>query len=155
MSIKDYKSEINNKTNNEYIFAYFIIETQNFDKYLKYVKKLLNIDIFYLNIKQNNQVKEFLHGIINSKAVITDSYHATVFSIIFKKAFISFVNTDNDHSRFNSLNEIFNINNRIFEYNETPPVFLLKKSLNINNKKLIKLKRDSIQYLKKNLNNKI
>ena len=51
--------------------------------YMKYAKEVLNIDIFYITVLTKNQIKEFLYGIINSIAVITDSYHGTVFSIIF------------------------------------------------------------------------
>ena len=119
--------------------------------YLSYVEKKLNIKIFYLTINDNNQVKEFLYGIIHSKAVITDSYHGTCFSIMFKKPFISFINESNDSSRFNNLDSIFNIKNRIFNLNSIPPVSLLNQPLNINQEKLIALKRQSLDYLKKNL----
>ena len=149
--IKNFKSDIIKSNNNNYIFVYNIIESSNFINYLSYVKKMLNIEIFFLNIFHDNQVKEFLYGVINCKAVITDSFHGTVFSILFNKPFISFENLKYD-SRFNNLNEIFNIKNRIFNLSSIPPVSLLNKSLQINRSKLKILKRKSINYLKKNLN---
>ena len=150
--IKNYKSSIINKINNDdYIFAYILTNSIKIRNYLSYIEKRLNIKIFYLTINDNNQVKEFLYGIIHSKAVITDSYHGTCFSIMFKKPFISFINESNDQSRFNNLDLIFNIKNRIFNLNQIPPISLLKQPLNINQEKLIALKRQSLDYLKKNL----
>ena len=99
----------------------------------------------------SNQILEFLYGIIHGKAVITDSFHGTVFSIIFKKPFISFIKRNNDN-RINNLAEIFNIKDRIFFLNATPPVSLLAQTLIINETKLMLLKRESITYIKKNLN---
>lgn len=84
--------------------------------------------------------------------MITDSYHGTVFSIIFKKPFVSFINNFNDHSRFNSLDEIFNIKNRIFDSYTMPPISLLTQNLTLDDTKLMSLKKESIDYLKKNLN---
>ena len=84
--------------------------------------------------------------------MITDSYHGTVFSIIFKKPFVSFINNFNDQSRFNSLDEIFNIKNRIIDDHTKPPISLLTQNLTLDDTKLISLKKESIDYLKKNLN---
>ena len=104
--IKDFKSEIiktlKNK-NDKYIFVYVITDSKNMNNYLKYVKDNLKVQIFYITKFTKNNIKEFLYGIMNSMAVITDSYHGTVFSIIFNKPFVSFTNNFNDHSRFKSL----------------------------------------------------
>ena len=99
----------------------------------------LNVKIFYINVFSKNQVEEFIYGISNCKAVITDSFHGTVFSLIFKKPFISFINKINDHSRFKNLDEIFGIKNRIFDLNSSPPISLLNEPININPSKLISI----------------
>ena len=152
--IKDYKSEIIKEINNDkYIFVYIIIKSKHIESYLKYASNQLKTKIFYVNIFSKNQVLEFLYGIINCKAVITDSFHGTVFSLIFKKPFVSFINKINDHSRFNNLDEIFKINHRIFDLNSTPPISLLNRPIYYNPRKIISLKRASILYLKHNLYN--
>ena len=51
----------------------------------------------------------------------------------------------------NNLDEIFNISNRIFYLNSTPPISLLNQPIDYNPRKLIKLRIASIDYLKKNL----
>lgn len=151
--INNYKSYIINKiNNNNYIFSYILRKSNHISEYLSSVEKVLNIKIFYLTIDNNNQVKEFLYGIYHSKAVITDSFHGTIFSILFKKPFISFTNNGYKECRFKSLDLIFNIKNRIFNLDSIPPISLLTQPLSIDNKKLISLKRKSINYLKKNLN---
>ena len=149
--INNFKSSIfNHKNNNKYIFSYILRKPGKIKKYLSYVESILQTKIFHLTINNKNQVKEFLYGIVNCKAVITNSFHGTVFSIIFKKPFISFQQKVND-SRFNNLDEIFNIKNRIFNADSIPPVSLLKQPLIINETKLSLLKMQSISFLKKNL----
>lgn len=152
--IKNFRSEIINQTNNfNYIFSYVLMKTStNIKNYLEYVQNTTKGSIFFLTTSAKNQVLEFLYGIINSKAVITDSFHGTVFSILFKKPFISFQKESVD-SRFNSLDEIFNIKNRIFNFDSFPPISLLNQPLVINESKLLLLKKESINYLKKNLEN--
>ena len=48
------------------------------------------------NIKLNVTVEEWLYYLKNSQYVITDSFHGTCFSIIFKKNFMAFVNRQPD-----------------------------------------------------------
>ena len=150
--IKNFKSEIINQINNKnFIFSYILTTSFKVKEYLSYVENVTNEKIFRLTIEKNNQVEEFLFGITNCRAVITDSFHGTVFSILFKKPFIAFQKESID-SRFNNLDGLFQIKNRIFNLDSIPPISLLNEPLIINNTQLIKLKRRSIQYLKKNLN---
>ena len=149
--IKNYKSDILKRINNtKYIFAYILKNTTKIENYLSKVKKELNLPIFYLTIHKKEQVKEFLYGIINSKAVITNSFHGTVFSIMFNKSFITFKKRKGDN-RLNNLKKIFNISDRIIDFNSSPSISLLTKPLYIDKSKLKSLKKKSILYLKKNL----
>ena len=99
-------------------------------------------------------IESFIYGISNCQAVISDSFHATIFSIIFNKPFISFSNKRRGKARFDTLKEIFNLNNRIIEPNEyfNINISILLEPLYINQTKLNELKIFSINYLKKNLN---
>lgn len=64
------------------------------------------------------RVTEWLRGFQDADFVITDSFHGTVFSIIYNKPFISIANKDRGISRFTSLLKTFNLNDRlIFSYN--------------------------------------
>lgn len=60
-------------------------------------------------------VEEWLSGFMNSKFVFTDSFHGCVFSIIFNKPFVVFLNSNRGNSRFYSLLRMFDLENRIVE----------------------------------------
>ena len=152
--IKDYKSNIIEQSNNDnFIFAYILSKKQIFylKKYILYAQRKLNMKIWIIIVKSENQVKKFLYGIINCKAVITTSFHGTIFSIIFNKPFITFTYKGINQCRFKNLNRIINVQNRIFDYISFPSISLLTQPLNINRDKLMLLKKESINYLKMNL----
>lgn len=58
-------------------------------------------------------VEEWLRGFYDAKLVITDSFHACVFSILFNKPFIVYGNKERGMTRFNSLLSIFNLQERL------------------------------------------
>ena len=124
-----------------YIFVYTITESNNIKYYLNLIKKKYNFNIKILTIKAKNQIQEFIYGIIKCKAVITDSFHGTIFSLIFNKPFISFVYESKGIERFNTLKEIFNFQNRIYDWKSKPDLKLLNIPLNIN-KTLLNSLRD-------------
>ena len=98
-------------------------------------------------------MENFIFGMNISQAVITDSYHGTVFSIIFNKPFISYINTQRGRSRFESLSETFNLVDRIIYQIESinKGYKLLLEPLNINRTLFNELKNSSLNFLKKNL----
>ena len=58
-------------------------------------------------------IELWLKGFDQAKIVLTDSFHACVFSIIFRKQFYLYVNKDRGMERYTSLFNILGINNRI------------------------------------------
>lgn len=48
-------------------------------------------------------VEEWIRGFIDAEFVITDSFHGTVFSILFNKPFIAIANKSRGIARFNSI----------------------------------------------------
>ena len=148
--IKNYKNHINIKNN--YIFTYKITNLKNkINIFIHEASKKLNYSIYDVSLGDKENIEKFLHGIKICKAVVTDSFHGTVFSIIFHKPFITF-QMKND-GRLETLKKIFDLKNRIIESDEYPDVNLLKQPLYINKAKLNKLKINSLRYLKKNLLN--
>jgi len=148
--IKNYKDEI--IVNNNYIVVYILNDSIFFKNY---IDKINNYKKYLITFPFENGIKKFIYGISNCKGVITDSYHGTLFSIIFNKPFISFVLDDNGDERFNSLKEVFNLTERIFELESNPDIKLLEKPLKINQTILNSLKMKSINFLKRNLKNTI
>ena len=146
--IKDFKNDvIINKT---FIFVYTVTNSEKFKNYIKSINTKYNI--YFINARVKDQIKKFIYGIYNCKAVITDSFHGTIFSIIFNKPFISFIYKNHGKERFNTLKSIFNLENRIFGSNSIPNIKLLEEPLIINKNIIKKCKKKSIQFLKRNLN---
>ena len=145
--ISNYKRTPNEK----YIFVYIFHNEKNTINFIKYASEQLSYKIVTAKIGEKNVIKNFIYGIVNCKAVITNSFHGTIFSIMFNKPFISFIFKNSPKERLMSLKSAFNIKNRIFEYDQFPDINLLKTPLNINYTLINLFKNHSIAYLKKNL----
>ena len=141
----------NKPINNNYIFTYIIKKEKNVDLFIRNSSKVLGYEIYNNNMNDKNAILKFIYGIVNCKAVITDSYHGTIFSIIFNKPFVTFLFNGTPKERFISLGNVFKVKNRIFEYYQTPNISLLSTTLYIDNTYIQLLKNKSINYLKKNL----
>lgn len=68
-----------------------------------------------LNERIKPSVEKWLRGFYDAEFVITDSFHACVFSILFKKQFVVVGNNERGLSRIESLLQCFGIENRIVE----------------------------------------
>ena len=123
--IKNYKGDFQSKN---YIFIYTVLNLEQVSSYVRQINKYYNYKIHW--VKEG--IEDFIFGIYYSKAVITDSYHGTLFSIIFNKPFITFIYEYSGNERFNSLKEIFNIGNRLFDIYSFPDITLLENPLHLN-----------------------
>jgi len=68
----------------------------------------------YLN-KRMPSVKQWLESFYNARLVVTDSFHGTVFSILFNKDFYVVLNDARGKDRFTSLLEQFDLQYRIVD----------------------------------------
>ena len=150
--IKNFNKNFNFKKS--YICVYQLDKNDIIKKFIKKASKRLKYKIYNVNKNKDNYIEHFIFCMNISKAVITDSFHGTIFSIIFNKSFISFINSQRGKGRFISLKQTFNLNHRIIFVNKSKKlnINLLKIPLNINKELLNSLKMKSINYLKKNLN---
>lgn len=64
--------------------------------------------------------ENWLQAIQSADFVLTDSFHGTVFSLIFNTPFISLINTKRGASRFLDLQKIFNIHNLFIDQRDAP-----------------------------------
>jgi len=81
--------------------------------------------------KYNISVEQWLKSFYDAELVITDSFHACVFSLLFKKPFIVWANRERGFARLKSLLEIFGMQNRlIFSIAD----FIDRKHTLLNNK---------------------
>lgn len=73
-----------------------------------------NMDmVSYTSSHTQLSVEEWLLGLYNADFVITDSFHASVFAILFKKPFLVYGNNVRGMTRVKSLLKIFGLQNRL------------------------------------------
>lgn len=77
-------------------------------------------------------VEEWIAGFNNCDYVVTDSFHGTVFAIIFNKPFISIANKNRGITRFTSLLKVFGLENRLVYSMEEITNDLLEESIDYN-----------------------
>lgn len=58
-------------------------------------------------------VREWLRGFRDAEFVVTDSFHGTVFSILFERPFVSVLNSSRGAERFHSLLTMFGLQDRL------------------------------------------
>ena len=136
-----------------YIFSYILSSDKKIKNYIERACAQLKYKYYPVKSKEKNSIEKFIEGIINCKAIITNSFHGTIFSIIFNKPFITFIYENNGKERFYSLKKLFGIKNRIVECDEQPDINLLNTPLKINRTLLELMKVKSINFLKNNLYN--
>lgn len=88
-----------------------------------YISNKHSLPIHHIH-QADNKVRQsipfWLKNIYEADFVITDSFHGTVFSIIFNKPFIAIGNEQRGMSRFTSLLTLFSLGNRLLTtYDQT------------------------------------
>ncbi len=101
-------------------------------------------------------VSSWLKGFMDAKYVITDSYHGTIFSILFNKPFISIANIDRGLTRFQSLLNKFNLEERLITSKNDISITLLRKKIDYSyvNNVIDKEREKSFEFLRNYLTNK-
>ena len=93
------------------IVSYVFAKTKEHDKAYKYLTKKYNSSVLEFDDFKKSP-EDFVSAIRKCKLLITDSFHAVCFAIIFNKPFICIAKKNNRVERFNSLFEIFEIQNQ-------------------------------------------
>lgn len=99
-------------------------------------------------------IEGWIKGFDDADFVVTDSFHGTVFSILFNKPFVSLLNPDRGASRFYSILSEFGLEDRLItDYNEARIDTLLSQEIDWQkvNEKLSQLKTISQNFLGQSL----
>lgn len=129
LSQKDYDVLVDNantRTCNGDLMCYVLDETMEKLQFIKEVASKRNLIAFNTNAKVEKYsekifnriqppVEQWLRSFKEAELVITDSFHACVFSIIYNKPFICFGNQHRGNSRFISLLSMFGQGYRLLE----------------------------------------
>lgn len=107
----------------------------------------------HLEVFQNPPVTKWLRGFMDADMVVTDSFHAVAFSVIFNKPFWVVGNKSRGLSRFNSILEMFHLENRLIDENVIESPHDWNSSIDwveVNNIRKEKIE-ESIEFLRKGL----
>lgn len=144
----------------KYALVYQIHDNKEFNEFAKKFAKMKKIKLlrispsFYHIVRSGKLIYlpnqyDFLRYFENAEYVLTDSFHATVFSVIFNKKFINILPNNKTGTRIESLLELLDIKDRILNnYNDLE---LIDKEINYSkvNKTLEKERKKSLELLKK------
>jgi polysaccharide pyruvyl transferase WcaK-like protein len=148
------------------LFTYILDSTNDKNSIIEKISNKYNLKAFsvmqpkrFSDIDRNGidecvfpPVEEWIRGFMDAEFVVTDSFHGTVFSIIFNKPFISIANESRGTTRFTSLLKMFNLENRLIF---SPEELNLDKVKEIDwgnvNEILEQDKERAIFFLKRNL----
>ena len=145
--ISNYKRDFD--FNKKYLMIYQLDKNEIIKKAINDIVKKYNFTLYEVSLNDDYYVENFIFAINISQAVICDSYHGSIFSIMFNKPFISYINYDRGGQRFASLRETFHLDNRIIDSRtETANLSLIVEPLVFNRTRLNELKRISINFLK-------
>lgn len=141
------------KIEEDILCAYILDLNDDIESKLKTIaeKKRLKLKIVSADNNCTLSVPEWVAMFRDAKYIITDSFHGTVFSIIFNKEFYSITNIERGGSRFTSLLSQFDLMSCL--YSSINELLLNNNTINwdsVNAKRNI-LKQNSINFLTSNL----
>lgn len=94
--------------------------------------------------------RDFVRLLKNSRAVITDSFHGTVFSIIYNKPFISAMLGNKSDDRIHSLVSTLGLESHFIDLDCIESTMPTPLAATVT-EKLVQLKSDSIEFLTRNI----
>lgn len=152
---KDYErlcSDVKPIFSKSLVIAYILDLSEDKEDIIRNVAKEKGLDYIIISAEKNIEktVEEWLSVFRDADYIVTDSFHGTVFSIIFQKSFNVILNNKRGESRFKSILSLFGLEERIISKD--------MKSYNIEDIDwdkiepiLEKWKNKSINFLTKNI----
>lgn len=159
--------------NDEYILTYFLNDKTNIgfkvSEFIAELKEITGLPVYNINLFNlinftgaDHQLMatgpvNFLSLLKNASYVCTNSYHATIFSYIFRKNLFIFKRFNkglgvDQNSRFFQLNKLLDIE-KLFVDNNTSPDLNMIQNFTWSDKKIAEAKSLSLEYLHKSINN--
>lgn len=166
---EDYLKVVNKKKipNRSALFSYILDETENIERTIENVKTILNVDSFInqpISRSKNitgsvlsdliyPSVEGWIKAFDQADFIVTNSFHGTVFCIIFNKPFLTIVNKQRGASRFYSLLSEFKLEDRLVYEEDTDIETIVKTAVDFTyaNQRWDELKQQSTAFLLKSL----
>lgn len=144
------------------LFCYILDKSPEIHKCIEYTEKTLSMHAFtYLNPCPEGtyrlfhksesifpSIEQWLMGFRDAEMVLVDSFHGTVFSIIFNKPFWVVGNNKRGMARFKSLLSLFDLEDRLISADQIHSIDLSKPvDWSVVNQKWHALRKVSLDYL--------
>lgn len=162
---EDYLEVTNVVSNEQNNLSYYLLD--NSVNKMQIVEKICNdlhLKALCINTKSKkynasgeiriaSSIEEWIEGFANSKFVVADSFHATVFAIIFNRHFITIANIERGMARFESLLRMFGLEDRLVTELEQVTPELLRQSIDWKKVNAIIAEKQSasLEFLRTNL----
>ena len=150
-----------NLPDNKGIYTYILDDSDWKTQVVETAKETLGLPQFSnqhnkhtVNSEKIPSIESWIKGFADADFVVTDSFHGTVFSIIFNKPFISLVNVSRGASRFESILGEFDLMQRLAsDFDQQYIEALIEEAIAYDgvNQKLDALRSHSKEVLKKAL----
>lgn len=156
---KDYEKILPILSPKNSLTTYILDQKDNMPQLLNYLKNTLKIENLNELTLQSHNVGpiEWIQTIAESKYMITDSFHGTVFCILFHIPFLSIINKERGASRFLSLLQSLNLLNRLIHPEDLEDPEKLNEKINLTidwgnvDLTLNYLRNDSMNFLETSL----
>lgn len=120
---KEYEKFLKPVQDADYLFVYLVTPSQLLEDTIKYLKEKYNLKVILCSgfmpkctcdkFIRNAGPEEILSYIKNARIVLSASFHATAFSIMFEKQFYTILPHKSTNERIESLLEVRNLSQRI------------------------------------------
>lgn len=160
---EDYESLFRNicVRKNKYVCSYILDLNPEKRSIVALVAEKFDNEVVALNAQTGDvkkmppivSVEQWLCQIANASFVVTDSFHGTVFSILFNKPFIVIGNGNRGKARFVSLLQKFDLQSRYLESVQSFDKSIMSSVINWNNvnTKIESCKNESLDFIKMSL----
>jgi hypothetical protein len=138
--------------NKPFVFAYILSANPADKEKARIICKQMGYEVKFLNsglTSKKDTVEQWLSYFRDAKYVITDSFHGTVFSLLFEKDFICFDNAGRGSSRIDGLKRITGLEDCFTSKLTTLPTEQI--DYRVVNERIEKMREKSLYFLKKNL----
>ena len=143
------------------LLCYILDENSQKQKLVKQIEQKTGLTTFRVNSKADDtwanveeriqpSIEQWLRGFEDAEFVITDSFHACVFSILFQKPFLVIGNKNRGMERFHSLLEMTGLKDRLIT-SETTLQKLPQSDIQAAQNILLQRRNESIAYLRNNI----
>ncbi len=144
---------------NEAILVYMVDYSEAIKQQAEKLSQLTGLPIRIIEADRGvtaaDSVAKWLAAFRDTKYVITDSFHGTVFSIIFEKDFWTIGNTDRGLARFSSLLRSFSLDERLISPSNVLSISISQPiAWSQIKERRLRLVKESIKFITNSLNSK-